>query len=77
MVPFLRFNRAEATSARPLQGRGQTQQKPNSAKAPVVEAECKENPMQWKWQDQHAENWDSEKQTQQKAHTDQSQKTSG
>ena len=78
MVPFLRFNLAEATSARPLQGRGQTQQKPNSAKAPVVEAEHKENPMQWKWQeDQHAENWDSEKQTQQKAHAAQSQNTSG
>ena len=60
LVPWLRFNLAETTLARPLQGRGQTQQKPNPAKAPVVEAEHKENPAQWKWQEaQCAGNWDS------------------
>ena len=42
MVPFLGFNLAETTSARPLQG-GQAQQEPNSAKAPTVEAEREEN----------------------------------
>ena len=57
MVPFLGFNLVEITSA---QGRGQAQQKPNSAKTPVVEAECEENPAQWKWQEaQHAGNQDS------------------
>ena len=45
IVPFLKFNLAGITSA---QGGGQAQQKPNSAKAPVVEAECEENPAQWK-----------------------------
>ena len=48
MVPFLGFNLAEITLAQPLQGRGQTQQKPNYAKAPVVEAEHEENPAQGK-----------------------------
>ena len=48
MVPFLRFNLAETTWARPLQGGGQAQQKPNLAKAPMVEAEHKDNPVQWK-----------------------------
>ena len=43
-VLFLRFNLAVTTSARPLQGRGQAQQEPNSAKGPVVEAEQEENP---------------------------------
>ena len=41
MVPFLRFNLAETTSARPPRGGAQAQQKPNSAKAPAVEAELK------------------------------------
>ena len=68
------FNLAETTSARPLQGGGQAQQEPKSAKALVVEAECKENLVQRKWQEaQHTENWDREKQTQQKAHVAQSQ----
>ena len=44
MVPFLGFNLAVTTSAQPLQGRGQVQQKPNSVKGPVVEAEHEENP---------------------------------
>ena len=44
MVPFLKFNPAETTSAWALQGRGQVQQKPNSVKGPVVEAEHEENP---------------------------------
>ena len=48
MVPFLGFNLAEITLAQPLQGGGQTQQKPNYAKAPVVEAEHEENPAQGK-----------------------------
>ena len=51
MVPFLRFNLAETTSAQPPQGGGQAQQEPNSAKAPVVEAEHDENPAQQKWQE--------------------------
>ena len=43
-------------------------------KAPMVGAECKENQVQGKWQEaQHAGNWDSGKQTQQKAHVAQSQ----
>ena len=60
MMPWLRFNLSETTSAQPLWGGGQTQQKPNSAKSPMVEAECKENPVQEKWQEaQHAGNQDS------------------
>ena len=40
----------------------------------MVEAEHEENPAQGKWQEaQHAGNWNSEKQTQQKAHMAQSQ----
>ena len=74
MVPWLRFNLAETTSAWPPRGGGQAQQKPNSVKAPVVEAECKENPVQGKWQEVlHAGNCDSKKQTQQIAHVVQSQ----
>ena len=73
MVLWLRFNLAEATSAGLLQGEGQAQQKPNSAKALVVEAERKGSPGQGKWQEaQHTRNWDSEKQTRQKAHVAQS-----
>ena len=41
MVPFLGFNLAETTLARPPRGGAQAQQKPNSVKAPVVEAELK------------------------------------
>ena len=60
IVPFLGFNLAETTSAQPLQGRGQTQQKPNSAKAPAVEAEREENPAWGKLQEAYcARNWDS------------------
>ena len=74
MVLWPRFNLAETTSAWPPRGGGQAQQKPNSAKAPVVEAACKENPVPGKWQEVlHAGNWDSKKQTQQKAHMAQSQ----
>ena len=46
MVPWLVFNLAETTMARPLQGGSQAQQKPNWAKAPTVEAEHEENPEQ-------------------------------
>ena len=57
---FLEFNLAKTTSVQPARGRDQAQQKPNSVKAPIVEAECKENPVQWKWQEaQHARNRDS------------------
>ena len=74
MVPWLWFNLAETTSARPQQGGSQEQQEPNLAKAPGVEAEHEENPAQGKWQEaQHDENWDSEKRTQQKAFRAQSQ----
>ena len=74
MVPFLGFNLAETTSAWPSQEGSQAQQEPNLAKAPVVDAECKENPVQRKWQEaQGAENLDSEKWAQQKAHAAQSQ----
>jgi len=48
MVLFLGFNLAETTLAQPPQGRGQAQQKPNSEKAPTVEAEREENPVQCK-----------------------------
>ena len=41
MVPFLGFNLAGTTLAWPPRGQGQAQQKPNSAEAPVVEAEHK------------------------------------
>ena len=59
MVLFLGFNLAETTLAWPWQGRGQAQQKPNSVKAPTVEDEHKENPVQCKWQEaQHSGNWD-------------------
>ena len=58
MVPWLRFNLAETTSARPPQPQlrpcgGQAQQKPKSVKAPTVKVECEENPGQWKWQEVH------------------------
>ena len=80
MVSFLGFNLAETTLAQPPQGRGQAQQKPNSEKAPTVEAECEENPVQCKWQEvQCAGNWDSKNKLSRK-HTQLSlrfQKTSG
>ena len=60
MVPFLGFNLAETTSAQPLCGGGQAQQKPNSVKTPTVETEHEENPAQRKWQEaQHARKLDS------------------
>ena len=60
MVLLLGFNLAKTTLAQPLWGGGQTQQKPDSAKATMVEAECKEKPAQGKWQEaQHAGNQDS------------------
>ena len=74
MVPWLGFNLAVTTSARPP-----TRRRPSSAGAqlsetPVVEAEREENPAQGKWQEAHrAGNQDSEKWSQQKAHTAQSQ----
>ena len=55
------FNLAETTSARPQWG-GETEhnRSPTWPKAHVVEAECKENPVQWKWEEaQHPGNWDS------------------
>ena len=74
IVPFLRFNLAETTAAWPLQDRGQAQQKPNLVPASTVEAEHEENPAQGKWKEAHcAGNWDSKKQTHQKAHKAQSQ----
>ena len=52
----------------------QAQQEPISAKAPAARAEQEENPAQGKWQEAQSDgNWDSGKQTQQKAHTAQSQ----
>ena len=61
MAPFLGFNLAETISARPPQGRSQAQQKPSSMKAPMVEAEREENPVQGKWQEaHHAGNRDNE-----------------
>ena len=75
MVPWLGFNLAETTTAHPLWGGSQAQQKPNSGKVPTVEAEHEENPAQWKWQEaEWARNQDSKK-TQQKAHVAQSQIT--
>ena len=72
MVPWLWFNLAETTLAWPPQAGGQAQQT-NLVKAPMVEAECEENPAQRKWQEaQCAGNQDSEIQTQHKAHTAQS-----
>ena len=44
MVPFLGFNLAETDLVQTPQGGGQAGQEPISAKAPAVEAECKENP---------------------------------
>ena len=74
MVKWLWFNLAETTSLGPPQGGGQALQEPNLAKALMAEAEREENPAQWKWQEaQHAGNQDSEKRTQQKTHTAQSQ----
>ena len=52
----------------------QGQQEPNLVKAPMVEAEHEENSAQGKWQEaHHAGNGDSEKQSQQKAHSAQAQ----
>ena len=66
---WLEFNQAETTLQQPPQGGSQAQQEPNSAKAPMVEAEHEENPAQGNWQEAHrAGDQDSEKQTQQKAH---------
>ena len=60
MVPWLRFNLAETTSAWPLWGWGQAQQKPNLEKVPTMVAEHEENPAQSKWQEaQHAGNQDN------------------
>lgn len=60
MVPWLGFNLAETTLALPPQGRDQAQHKPNSVKAPEVEAECEETPAEWKWQEAYrAGNQDS------------------
>ena len=53
MVPLPRFDLAQTTSARPLWGGGQAQQKLNSEKALGKEAEREENPAQWKWQEDH------------------------
>ena len=73
MVPFLGFNPAETTSARPSQGGSQAQPKPSSVKAPVVEAECEENPApEMRQEDQSAGNR-YQKQTWQKAHAAQCQ----
>ena len=73
MVPFLGFNPAEITLARPLQGGSQAQPKPSSVKAPVVEAECEENPApEMRQEDQSAGNR-YQKQTWQKAHAAQCQ----
>ena len=73
MVWWLGFNLAETTSAQLPQGGGQAQQKPNLAKAPMVENEFEENPEQRKWQEaQCSGNWDSKNKLQ-KAHTAQSQ----
>ena len=61
MVPWLGFNLAETTLVWPPQRGSQAQQEPNSTKAPAVEAEHEENPMQGKWQEaKRAGNWDSE-----------------
>ena len=74
MVPFLGFNLTETALAWSPQGRGQAQQEPNSAKAPMVKAKREENRVQGKWQEaQCAGNWDRKKQTQQKAHVAQPQ----
>ena len=74
MVLWLRFNLAETTSVWPPQGGCQAQQEPNSAKAPVVEAELEENPEQGNWQEAHrVGDQDSEKRIQQKVHTVQPQ----
>ena len=59
MMLWLGYNLTDTTLAWPLQGEGKTQQKPNSAKAPAVEAKHEENPAQRKWQEaQRAGNWD-------------------
>ena len=74
MVVWLRYNLAERTLAQPPQGGGQAQQEPNSVKAPMVEAEHKENPAQGKWQEaQHTGNWDSKKTNSEEPHVAQSQ----
>ena len=67
MVPWLGFNLAETTSLRKRPSTAGAQ----LSKAPAVEAELEENPAQGKAH--RAGNQDSEKQTQQKARTAQSQ----
>ena len=60
IVPWLGFNQAETTSAQPPGGRGHARQKPNLMKSPTVEGECKENPVQRKWQEaQCAGKWNN------------------
>ena len=74
MVPFVRFNLAETTSSRPHEEETMHSRNPTLNEAPMAEAEQEENPAQGKWQEaQSTGNWDSEKQTQQKAHVTQSQ----
>ena len=51
MAPFFIFNQADSTSDEPPQEGGQAQLEPNSAKAPTVRAERKENQAQGKWQE--------------------------
>ena len=73
MVPFLRFNLAETTSAWSLQGRGQAQQKLNLAKASAVESEHKGNEAQGTWREVSCWKPGQQRQSWQKAHAAHSQ----
>ena len=58
-VPFLGFNLVETTSAQPQRGRGQTQQKPNSAKLLLWKLNVKNPSTVEVTRSQHAGNWGS------------------
>ena len=51
MVPWLRFNLIEKPPLSPREVEDKHNRKPNSAKAPVVEAGREENPAQGQWQE--------------------------
>ena len=63
LVPWLRFNLAEITTALPLLSGGGVEWKLSLMKNYVVEAEHEGNPAQWKWPEaQHARNLDGKNQ---------------
>ena len=73
MVPWLRFNLIEKPPLSPSEVEDKHNRKPNWAKAPVVEAGREENPARGSDKKPSILEMVTAKQTQQKAHTAQSQ----